>query len=155
MTRLWITNGSTSIEPVINPLSAACHEDYLPTHVHVLDNPYIEDVTDQATSMIKTIVTTNGGEEPEIDVETIEDERDFEAIVTYLRDAITSGGDDAEIAIDVTPGRKFWSIISFQAGLRYEADHLYYIHLEGEYFGESFPTIPRTAIELVDFTEVL
>ena len=59
------------------------------------------------------------------------------------------------VALRAEIGREFWSIISFQAGLRYEADHLYYIHLEGEYFGESFPTIPRTAIELVDFTEVL
>lgn len=156
MERVWITNGSTSIAPVANPLAAACHDGYLPTDVYVLDNPVIRDVTDRATTMLKTVVTAYGGEEPDVEVETIDEERDFEAIVAYLTAAIESGRDgEAEIAIDVTPGRKFWSIIAFRAGLEYDVDHLYYAHLDGEYFGECFPTIPRTAIDLVDFTEVV
>lgn len=156
MDRIWITNGSTRVGPVVNALAAACHDGYVPTDVYLLDNPLIEDVTAAATSMIKTIVTANGGEEPTVTVETIEEERDFGAIVAYLKAAIEAGGDEStEIAIDVTPGRKFWSIISFRAGLKYDVDHLYYVHLDGGYFGECYPTIPRTAIDLVDFTEVL
>jgi hypothetical protein len=157
METLWITNGSTRIAPVVNPLNAACHEGYVPTDVYVLENPLIEDVTESVTSIMKTIVTAHGGEEPAITVETIDDELDFEAIVAYLRDAIAEGqANDAEIAVDVTPGRKFWSIISFRAGLDAGVDHLYYVHLEtSDYFGEVYPEIPRTAIDLVDFTEVV
>ncbi|WP_290819505.1 hypothetical protein [Halovivax sp.] len=156
MDRVWITNGSTSVGPVVNALAAACHEGYRPTDVYVLDNPGITDVTDAAASMIKTVVTANGGAEPTVSVETIAEERDFDAIVAYLSGAIEDARDaDAEIAVDVTPGRKFWSIIGFRAGLEYDVDHLYYVHLDGDYFGESYPTIPRTAIDLVDFTEVL
>ena len=157
METLWITNGSTRIAPVVNPLNAACHEGYVPTDVYVLENPLIEDVTEPVTTLMKTIVTAHGGDEPAITVETIDDELDFEAIVAYLRDAIAEGqANDAEIAVDVTPGRKFWSIISFRAGLDAGVDHLYYVHLEtGEYFGEVYPEIPRTAIDLVDFTEVV
>ena len=154
MDRLWITNGSTKVGPVVNALAAACHDGYVPTDVYLLDNPSIEDVTGHAASMIKTIVTANGGEEPTVTVETIDEERDFDAIADYLRGAIEAD-EGAEVAIDVTPGRKFWSIISFRAGLTYDVDHLYYVHLDGDYFGECYPTIPRTAIDLVDFTEVL
>lgn len=157
MKRVWVTNGSTRIAPVINPLAAACHEGFVPTDIYVLDNPEIEDVTDSVVSLMKTVVTAHGGEEPSIEVETIQDEVNFDAIIDYLQAAIETGrGDDAEVAVDVTPGRKFWSIISFRAGFEYDVDHLYYVHLStSEYFGECYPTIPRTAINLIDFTEVV
>lgn len=157
MDRVWITNGSTSIAPVVNPLIAACHGGYVPTNIYVLNNPIIDDVTDAATSLMKTVVTAHDGDEPSITVETIADETDFEAIIAYLQSAIETGAEgDADIAIDITPGRRFWSVISFQAGIKHDVDHLYYSHVKTEkYFGESYPTIPRTAINLIDFTEVV
>lgn len=157
MDRVWITNGSNKIAPVVNTLAAACHHEYIPTSIYVLDNPPIAHVTASAVSLAKTIVTAHGGEAPTIDVTTIENETDFDAIIAYLRSTIEAGEDGrSEIAIDVTPGRKFWSIISFRAGLKYEVDHLYYTHIEtAEYFGESYPTIPRSVAELIDFTEVV
>jgi hypothetical protein len=114
MDRVWVTNGSTSVPPVVNGLTAACHQGYLPTEIHLLENPSIEHVMPAITSVMKTVVSANGGEEPGITVERIDDELDFPAIVDYLGSAIETGDrDDAEIAVDVTPGRKFWSIISF------------------------------------------
>ena len=156
MNRLWITNGSTSVAPVVNPLIAACRQEFVPSDIHILDNPGISDVTTAATSLMKTIVTAHGGDEPVVTVHDIDEELDFPAIIEYLQSTIEAGqAEDAEIAIDVTPGRKFWSIIGFRAGFEYEVDHLYYTHIKSsEYFGESYPTIPRTAVELVDFTEV-
>lgn len=156
MQRIWITNGSTSIAPVVNALIAACHEGFVPTDIHVLDNPGVSDVTSAATSLMKTVVTAHGGDEPAVQVHDIEDELDFPAIIDFLRTTIEAGqATDSEIAVDVTPGRKFWSIISFRAGYQYDVDHLFYTHIKSsDFFGESYPTIPRTAIELVDFTEV-
>ena len=157
MERIWITNGSTSIAPVLNPLAAACHDGYVPDRIHILENPLIAEVTESVKTMMKTVVTAAGGDEPEIDVHQIDDEVDFDAIIEYLNDAIEAGKETgAEVAVDVTPGRKFWSIISFQAGITADVDHLYYVHLEtGAYFGNVYPEIPRTAIELIDFTEKL
>lgn len=157
MDRVWITNGSTSIAPVVNPLTVACHEGYVPTDIYVLNNPIIDDVTDAATSLMKTVVTAHDGDEPEITVETIDDETDFDAILAYLQSAIEAGTDaDADVAVDITPGRRFWSVISFQAGINRDVDHLYYSHVKSErYFGECYPAIPRTAIDLIDFTEVI
>lgn len=155
MKRIWITNGSTSIAPVVNPLAAACHDGYVPNTIYILENPLISDVTESVVTMMKTIVTAAGGDEPEITVEQIDDEVDFDSIISYLQNAIESHKEEAtEVAVDVTPGRKFWSIISFQVGITQDVDHLYYIHLEtGEYFGQVYPEIPRTAINLIDFTE--
>lgn len=157
MDRVWITNGSTSIAPVVNPLTAACHDEYVPTDIYILSNPIIGDVTDAATSLMKTIVTAHGGDEPAITVETIDEETDFDAIIAYLQSAIEAGTSaDADIAVDITPGRRFWSVISFQAGVKHNVEHIYYSHVKSEaYFGECYPTIPRTALTLIDFTEVL
>lgn len=157
MERVWITNGSTRLAAVANPLAAACDAGYVPTDIYILSNPSIGDVTEAATSLLKTIVTAHDGEEPSVSVETIETETDFDAIHAYLQAAIDDATDaDADIAVDITPGRRFWSIISFQAGVKHDVDHLYYSHVRSqEYFGECYPTIPRTALELIDFTEVL
>lgn len=56
-----------------------------------MDNPFINEVTDAAASMIKTTVTAHGG-----------DERDFDAIVADLQGTIEAARDDAEVAVDVT-----------------------------------------------------
>lgn len=157
MKRVWVTNGSTRIAPIVNPLIAACDQGFEPTDIYVLSNPVIEDVTERATSLMKTAVTAHGGAEPDITVETIAEETDFDAILAYLQSAIETGADaDAEVAVDITPGRRFWSVISFQAGIRNDVDHLFYSHVHTEeYFGETYATIPRTAVDLIDFTEVL
>jgi hypothetical protein len=91
MERVWITNGSTSIGPVVNPLTAACDQGYAPTDIYILDNPRIRDVTESATSLMKTVVTANDADEPSITVETIDNELDFEAIIEYLQSAIEAG----------------------------------------------------------------
>ena len=48
MEKVWITNGSMTIPPVVNLLIAACHEELIPTDIYVLTNPGISDVTDAA-----------------------------------------------------------------------------------------------------------
>lgn len=150
----WITNGSNRLEPIINPLAAACSDGYVPTDIHLLSNPGITSVTDAAPTLLKTVVTAAGGYEPTIHTTNLESETDFAGIIAYLNDAIDAAKEaDATVAIDITPGRKFWSVISFQAGLRRDVDHLYYILLDEGAFGETYPTIPRTAIRLIDFTE--
>lgn len=157
MDRVWITNGSTTIAPIVNPLAAACDNEYIPTDIYVLSNPLIDDVTDAARTLMKTIVTAHGGDEPEVTVKPIGEETDFDAISAYLQSAIEAGQEaDADVAVDITPGRRFWSVISFQAGVKHDVEHIFYSHVKStEFFGECYPTIPRTALELIDFTEVI
>lgn len=52
MDRGWITNGSPSVAPIVNLLNAACHQDFVPTDVFLLENPSIVEITRPATSMM-------------------------------------------------------------------------------------------------------
>jgi hypothetical protein len=84
-----------------------------------------------------------------------DDEVEFDRIRTHIQEAIEESKERGdEVAVDITPGRKFMSAIAFAAGMRYGADHVYYFYLSsyGSYSG-LYPEIPRTAVELYDFVE--
>jgi hypothetical protein len=156
MTRHWVTCGTPTMPGILNPLIAACDEGYIPDEVHVLSNPPVADDVEAAVELMAETVTAYGGD-TETNVHELASETDFEAIVDYYRsyiEAAANGGE--EIAIDVTPGRKFMSAIAFQAGIQFGADHVYYFHRKaGGYRGRFYPEMPRTASNLIDFTEVL
>ena len=67
------------------------------------------------------------------------------------------GGDvdvGAEVAVDITPGRKLMSAIAFAVGMEYDADHVFYFYISSEeYFDLLYPEIPRSAANLYDFSE--
>jgi hypothetical protein len=55
----------------------------------------------------------------------------------------------------VTPGRKFMSAIAFQAGIQFDADHVFYLYIvNNQFYGRLYPDVPRPMVELVDFQEV-
>lgn len=128
-----------------------------PDTVYVLENPGIKREIAQSLDLATAVIEAYGGEPPEVNVTSIEDDVAFDDIHAHIRDAIeavkTAGG---EIVVDITPGRKFMSAIAFTAGIQYGADHVYYCYLMGaEHYGKSYPDIPRSAITLYDFTEEL
>jgi len=142
---------------VVNSLNAACEAGYLPNSLHLLSNPKVAAQIDPIQSRANTIVEAYGGDELEVHVTNLEDETDFADIVTHYRDAIEMARESNQpVAVDVTPDRKYMSAIAFQAGFRFEADHVFYLHVESNRFYDlSYPEIPRTGIELIDFAEEL
>jgi hypothetical protein len=153
----WITTASPTIEAVVNPLAAACAEhEYVPDVVRILRNPGVRTESEHALEMIGTIVEAHTGTTPEVDPVTIDSETNFEDIVDYHRASIEAAREeDATVAIDVTPGRKFMSAIAFQAGIQFEADHVFYLYLDSsDYYSRIYPDIPSPAVNLVDFAEV-
>lgn len=156
MTDAWLTTMSTNPEAVLNPLMAACEEGFRPDELHVLDNPGVDEQFDSITAMMRRVVSEYGGSEPELSVTSLDSETEFEAIVEHFRAPIArlaeAGG---TAAVDVTPGRKFMSALAFQAGIRFEADHVYYLYVaNNRFYGRLYPDVPRPALELVDFQEV-
>lgn len=114
-------------------------------------------VVSRALDVSAAAIDAYDGEEPEIHLTTIDHETEFDRIRTHIKEAIEavheSGG---EVAVDITPGRKFMSAIAFAAGFRYEADHVFYFYHESStFYGHVYPEMPRTASKLYDFTEVL
>ncbi len=162
MDQVWISSGSTTIEAIVNPIAAACvgdgvTEQYVPDTVYFLDNPGLGDSIETASELTQTILRQHGIDDPTVEVVTIEHETDFDGIVGHYRSAIeTAQAADAEVAVDVTPGRKFMSVIAFNAGTTFGVDHIFYFYLKSsEYYSHIYPNIPKPAAELYDFTEVL
>ena len=47
------------------------------------------------------------------------------------------------------------SAIAFQAGIQFEADHVYYLYVSNNrFYGRLYPYVPRPVVDLVDFQEV-
>lgn len=158
MSKAWITTSSPHIRAVVNPLNAACQQGFVPDILYVLENPGIEEEIEQALDLSTAIINAYGKDDPEINVTMMEDDVEFDRIHAHIRDAIKTVNeqDDAETAVDITPGRKYMSAIAFTAGIEYNADHVFYFYLtSADYYGNYYPDIPRTAVRLYDFTEEL
>ncbi|WP_440991581.1 hypothetical protein [Haloarchaeobius baliensis] len=155
MTRRWVTCGTPTTPGILNPVTAACDRGYVPDEVRILSNPPVMEHVAEAKALMSEVIAAYGGD-AEIAVHELTTETDFESIVAFYRDQVEGSPADDEVAIDVTPGRKFMSAIAFQAGIQFGADHVYYFHRKaGGYYGQYYPEIPRTATDLIDFTEVL
>lgn len=157
MELVWVTNGTTRPGPVVNSLNAACEHGYLPEALHLLSNPKVADQIDPIRARSESIVEAYGGESLEVHVTNLDHETDFEDIISHYQSAISSARDEGKtVAVDVTPGRKFMSAIAFQAGFRFDADHVFYLLVESNrFYNLSYPGIPRSGTELIDFTERL
>jgi hypothetical protein len=152
--RRWVTCGSTTFEAMVNPLAAACAAGFVPDEYVILSNDEIKETVERAATLAEAIVGEYGGS-LETSTESLDAERDFEGIVSYFRDNVQTA-EETEVAVDVTPGRKFMSAIAFQAGFQYDADHVFYLFLDSdEYYGCIYDDIPDPAVDLIDFTEVL
>lgn len=156
MTEAWLTTMSTNLEAVINPLISACEDGFLPDELYVLDNPGVGDQFDDITGMMERVVIEYGGTEPELFVTELDKETDFHAIVDHFKEPIARIQDNGgTTAVDVTPGRKFMSAIAFQAGIQFEADHVFYLYVSNNrFYGRLYPDVPSPVAELVDFQEV-
>lgn len=156
MVTAWLTTMSTNLEAVVNPLTAACEAGFRPTEIHVLNNPGLDDQFDDITSMMERVVVEYGGDDPVFSVTHLDTETDFPSIVEHFRDPIGRiQRDGGTAAVDVTPGRKFMSAIAFQAGIQFEADHVFYLYtVNSRFYGRLYPDVPRPMVELVDFQEV-
>ncbi|WP_206022041.1 hypothetical protein [Salarchaeum sp. JOR-1] len=156
MARIWITNGTPTMPGLLNPLAAACDNGYVPDEARILSNPGVAESVAAASDMFETIIDAHGGDAA-VSEHRLETETDFQGIIEFYRSAIEAAHENGDvIAVDVTPGRKFMSAIAFQAGFRFGADHVFYFYRKsGAYYGDLYSEIPRTATELIDFTEVM
>ena len=162
MDRVWITPGSTTVEAMVNPIAAACQGDgidepFVPDTVCLLDNPGLGETVETAGDLILTVLEQHGVTDPTLHVKNVDSETAFDQLVARYRDEIQQAReDDADIAVDVTPGRKFMSVIAFNAGTTFDVDHIFYFYLRSnEYYSRIYPDIPQPAAELYDFREVL
>jgi len=141
---------------ILNPLTAACDRGYVPDEAFVLSNPGVAEYVADATDQFEVIIEAYGGD-ADVSAHELDHETDFRDIIEFYRSTIEAARENGDtIAVDVTPGRKFMSAIAFQAGIKFDADHVFYFHRKaGGYYGQFYAEIPRTATNLIDFKEVL
>jgi hypothetical protein len=156
MTDAWLTTMSTNLEAVINPLIAACEGGFVPGEIHVLRNPGVDDQFADITAMMGRVVREYGGDDPDLAVTDLDAETAFQRIVEHFREPIARiQSEGGTTAVDVTPGRKFMSAIAFQAGIQFDADHVFYFYVSNNrFYGRLYPDVPRPVVRLVDFQEV-
>ncbi|WP_302081072.1 hypothetical protein [Salinibaculum rarum] len=156
MKRTWVTTSSTNVEAVINPLIAACNDGFVPTDLYLIETPAVSEQMAEVKELSKTIIEAYNGETPSIEATQLKEEADFDGIHDHVKGAIKETKDaGGEVAVDVTPGRKFMTAFAFAAGMRYGADRVHYLYLDRREYGYLYPELPRTSIELYDFTEVM
>ena len=156
MVTAWVTNGTTTLEAIVNPINAASHKEFVPDRLYIIENPKVTDEVTRAVDLATEIVDVYRGDELDVRITSIDSELNFDRLYTHTKEAIEEvHEDDGEVAVDFTPGRKFMSALAFATGMRYDADHVYYFYLEDTPRGRVYPSIPRTKSRLYDFTEVL
>lgn len=154
---VWVTNASTAPGPVVNSLNAACDAGHFPDSVYLLSNPKVDHVIDPIRDRARSIVEAYTDHSVTVETTDLAEETNFSGIVDHYRDAINAAKSEGDtVAVDVTPGRKFMSAIAFQAGFQFDADHVFYLHVESNrFYNQAYPEIPRSGIDLIDFTEAL
>lgn len=150
--KAWISIIGSSPFAVINTMWAACKIDnYIPNRVLFIINQNLnEKDIETVYQWTETLLKEYGVENPQIISKKIEED-DFGDIEDVFRRNISSLKQKGEVAVDITPGRKYMSAIAMHCGLAGGVSHVYYLHLkESEYYGSPFPLIPIKKQQLID-----
>lgn len=154
---VWISMIGFSPFAVINTLWAACSQDnenYVPNKVFFLVNKNLksENIT-RVHVWVTELLKAYGIADPVLENVEIEED-DFEGIEKTISSLIEQSLKEGNVAIDITPGRKFMSAIAMYSGIKKNARHVYYLHLkEQKYENEPFPLIPMPFQKLIDLKE--
>jgi hypothetical protein len=106
--------------------------------------------------VLESIVLENGGRKPEIWCSFIQEDDLGDVYQTYKKIIEQERELGNEIAIDITPGRKYMSAFSLHAGLNNgKIDRIYYIHIRGKKFiNQPYPMIPVPYCDLEDIVSI-
>jgi len=170
--KIWITTVGWSPFAVINTIWAACFfkdENFVPEKIVLLHNGHANKTIAENVNIVKKwldkILLYYDVIEPCYEEIPI-DEEDINAycntyttlLNTYKNNEKNLSEQKTQIAIDITPGRKFMSSIAMACGLKYKTyvHKLYYLHLENsKYFDIPFIKIPFSIQNLINLMELL
>lgn len=159
--KVWISTVGWSNFAVINPVWAACFGgDFIPEKVILLNNSKENKTIEGNLAFVKDyitrVLTEYGVENPIIEgVDASED--DIDAYTKNFRRTVKEYRGD-EVAIDMTPGRKFMSSIAMAVAMNNLkfVKRLYYLQLWGrEYQNLPFIKIPFKNQRLINVLKFL
>lgn len=152
--KIWVTTVGTTPFAVINSLWAAIdQEGWVPKRIYLIASKNTQKYIPGLVRVIEVIVTSYGGEKIEVVPVNI-NESDFKIVYeNYFNIIKKEKKDDNEVAIDITPGRKYMSAFAMYCALRSEppADKIYYAHIKGGKFQNlPYPYVPAKYIVIKD-----
>nr|MDO8080268.1 hypothetical protein [Candidatus Freyarchaeota archaeon] len=159
--RVWITTIGESRFAVINPVWAACvygKESFIPERVHLFKNRRVEHNVAPVKEWITRILKPYGidaGKEDFFQVHDA-DEDDIDGFAVAFRGVVEAeAGVGNEVAIDITPGRKFMSAYAMLVGKECKVRKIYYLHLYNisDYRDKAFILIPLDQQNLINLLE--
>lgn len=160
--KVWITTVGKSPFAVINPIWMVCRKgEFIPERVYLIWNNAVMDIKKAVEGSIKIILKNYGVSEPEIiaDESVKVREDDFKRFKEVLRDICNKELEEGnEVAIDMTPGRKFMSALSMALGFRKlnPVHRVYYLHLiDQRYQNKPLILIPFALQKLYDMRREL
>lgn len=134
--KVWITTVGTRPFAVINPIWLACRKgEFVPERVYLIWNEGVEREKEVVEKAVRLILESYGVRNPEIIAgdETKVREDDFSGLrdLLYKIKGLEQGN---EVAVDMTPGRKFMSALLMGVGFNKEGpvEKVYYLHLLDE-----------------------
>ncbi|MHA1593916.1 MAG: hypothetical protein ACTSXX_04150 [Candidatus Baldrarchaeia archaeon] len=156
--KVWVTFVGESPPAVYNPVWAAFKKGmFTPNVFYLLHTEKTEENAKKVAEVIKRICKEYGDiEEPEIFMELVGEE-DFNAIfrrpVEIIKEEVERG---AEVAIDITPGRKYMSAALLIAAKIPGVKHAFYLHLKDMSFRDvDYPQIPMKVQEFHDLLKIV
>ncbi len=154
MMKVWITIVGRSPFAVVNSVWMVCRkEKFVPNRVYLVWNEDVEEVKRTVERMLKIILQSYGVSEPEViadeSVKVREDDfKKFRKVLKKICDEELNEGN--EVAIDMTPGRKFMSALAMGLGIRKKIS-VYYLHLINiSYQNKPLVLIPFSLQKLYD-----
>ncbi len=160
--RVWITVVGMSPFAVVNPLWAACRQDnFVPERIYLLVNEKVKKKgnVDRVREILDTLISEFGirAEIKEVEAEETDFKRFAETIGGILKEEKQAG---SEVAVDMTPGRKFMSAFAMYLGIGEsvadKADRVYYLHLiDTSYMDKPYIEIPLPKQELFEMKSYL
>ncbi|MBC7086203.1 MAG: hypothetical protein H5T43_07560 [Methanomethylovorans sp.] len=149
--KYWITFIGSSPFAVINTVWAACKEGYVPDSLMLFVNEELSETSiNTVRQWLPIVLVEYGIKEPSIRTLNV-NETGFHEIKDFYGSCISSFKEKGEIAVDITPGRKYMSAIAMAAGISENANHVYYLHLKDSlYQDKPLSLIPAHKCQLID-----
>ena len=159
---IWITFVGGSFPAFTNPIWYAIEQEklrlsqiycFVNRSKHILDNYH------QFTKFIVPLTQTYGIPTPKITKIDFE-ETDFPTLEEKIKELLLDLQDQSNIALDMTPGRKYMSALLLFHGSRVKRENpnikrMYYLHLaDFSYQNFQLPLIPFPVLKLYDFFNI-
>jgi len=153
--RVWITNVDRRFTfSTVNPVWAACiNGGFVPEKIILITDKRLSARARTITEWLTNIVASYG--KPPVIEAVVFDEEDMNAysdsLVSLLKKELEN-----EVAIDITPGRKFMSALMLSWGMRLKVPRIFYLHLTDYSFAElPFVAIPFSCQKLRNIRDIM